>query len=215
MINNNHYIINDYTQKLYDIAENINKLNENEYKKGFWEIINLYNLDTIGICNADNGYKTEYQIEQLFALLNGDNNFCIKIHKKLLCSLCNNIEEKDEVLPCLVNINKSDLNMKSISEKIISLKLTTSSACINCSYDNEGKIKNNTIYEKCKTHLTTDIALLNILIFTLELSDEKDLDIIQYRNLKDLREKYKHLISFEFTVYNLNYKLIGMINMPS
>lgn len=60
--------------------------------------------------------KNEFQIELSFALLDRDINFSIKIYKQLFCRLCNIKEEKDEIFPCLININKYGLNIKSLSE---------------------------------------------------------------------------------------------------
>jgi len=70
-----NYFINLYKLKisnnirlLYELAENLDQLNENEYEYnlGFWEILNKYKLDKINSCNINNGYKQEFQIEQLF-----------------------------------------------------------------------------------------------------------------------------------------------------
>lgn len=49
------YSINEYKQKLYDLEEELDKLNEIEYLKGFLDFINVYNLDTINIHNSNNG----------------------------------------------------------------------------------------------------------------------------------------------------------------
>ena len=60
-------------------------------------MIDLYILDAFDICNSNNGYKNEFQIEQLFALLDGGFGFLTKMNKQLFCSLCNIKEEKDEI----------------------------------------------------------------------------------------------------------------------
>ena len=49
------YSINEYNKKLYDLAEELDKLNEIEYLKGFLDFINVYNLDTINIHNSNIG----------------------------------------------------------------------------------------------------------------------------------------------------------------
>ena len=38
--------------------------------------------------------------------------------------------------------------------------------------------------------------------------------ILQYKYLKKLRENYNHLLFFDFTFLDLNYILIGIVNMP-
>ena len=55
MIKRYKYSINEYKQKLYDLEEELDKLNEIEYLKGFLDFINVYNLDTINIHNSNNG----------------------------------------------------------------------------------------------------------------------------------------------------------------
>ena len=55
------------------------------------------------------------------------------MHNKIYCSLCNHYEEKDNILPCLVNINKSDIKLNSLSEKIMCYKLKTFCVCEKCS----------------------------------------------------------------------------------
>jgi len=56
--------------------------------------LNKYKLDKIEECNINNGYKQEFQIEQLFAFYNNDINFCIKIYNKMYCSIYYNYKEK-------------------------------------------------------------------------------------------------------------------------
>jgi len=68
----------------------------------------------------------------------------------MYCSICNNYKEKDNILPCIVNIYKEDILLNSLSEKIISFKLTTFCACNKCRYDANEKIKNNPLFSKCK-----------------------------------------------------------------
>ena len=65
----------------------------------------IYLIDTIGIEDKNNGYKQEYQIENLFRFYNNDLNFCLKTKIKSICSLCNNNEEKENIHSCLISIN--------------------------------------------------------------------------------------------------------------
>ena len=97
----------------------------------------------------------------------------------MYCSICNIYKEKDNILPCLVNINK-DIQLNSLSEKIICYKLTIFCACNKCSYDVNEKIKNNPFFSKCKTILVTDINMPKFLFFSLQLNDETQSDIMQY-----------------------------------
>ena len=56
-----------------------------------------------------------------------------------------------------MNINKSDIKLNSLSEKIMCYKLTTFCACEKCSYDVNKSIKDNLIYSKYKTIVVTDL----------------------------------------------------------
>jgi len=52
------------------------------------------------------------------------------------------------------------------------------------------------------------------LIFSLELSDDMESDIMKYRNLEKLKNDYKHLIVTEFEVFKIKYALLCTINIP-
>ena len=51
------YKCNSEANKLYVLADSIDNLPEEEYKKGFWELLKLYNLDTINALDTNNGFK--------------------------------------------------------------------------------------------------------------------------------------------------------------
>ena len=80
---NNKLKLEGDIKKLYSLVYSIDNINEKVYKKGFWYIIEKYNLDAINALNSDNGYKENYPIEHLFRLLNNNHrDFCVQTNKK-------------------------------------------------------------------------------------------------------------------------------------
>ena len=49
----------------------------------------------------------------------------------------------------------------------------------------------------------------------MELSDENEDDIMQYRNLENLKKDYMNLIKSELEIFDKKYRLLDTINMPS
>ena len=137
----------------------------------------------------------------------------MELKKKTKCSLCNNIIEYDNFSYSLIPITKNDFLYNNINEKIISFKLTTFGSCEICMH------KNQNIYtsflNNCKTIFILDFKLPKFLIFNLELSDQGEDGNLQYKNIINLKNNYKHLFPTYFIYDNLTYNLKGTINQYS
>ena len=82
-IDNNNIILNkDSSKYKKEIADCLFKLKDEELKKGFWEIINYYNLDYLGILSNTNGYKEKlFPVSNIFNWLVNEDFYCIKRKK--------------------------------------------------------------------------------------------------------------------------------------
>ena len=123
------------------------------------EIVNLYNLDTNGIQDRNDGYKQEYQKENLFLFYYNALNFFLKTEIKSICYLYNNNEEKEYIYSCLISINKDinkdEIEFNSLLEIILNFKKTTFSAYEKFCYNMNRKIKLNEMFKRCKTNIVT------------------------------------------------------------
>ena len=214
-IKNKKIIVNDNLKLLYDIGEKIINLNHNELNLGFWEIINKYNLDTLGICDEKNGYKDLYPVSNIFNFLKNIALCCIKRKENIVCINCGTNTFENNVLNPLISINMEKLKMNNIIDVLNSLSEPFSSSCIICSFNPDESIKSNIYYQTCKQTIVKELEIPNILFFIFDLSTENESDENQYLNLIKLRNEYKKFIVASFHYKNNIYKLSGTINQTS
>ena len=205
----------DSSKYIKEIADCLFKLKDEELKKGFWEIINYYNLDYLGILSNTNGYKEKlFPVSNIFNWLVNEDFYCIKRKINVICNSCKlNSIESHFIFP-LVSISIKDLHFKSLPELLYSYYEPSSSSCEFCSFVND-KIKPNPFFWTCKNKFVIEINFPSLLTFIFDLSDEKLNEEKQYTNLIDLKDECKHLIVEGFEIENDKYKLIGTINMAS
>lgn len=164
-----NYVIHKYklsfninAKKLYDLVESIDNIPEVEYKKRFWSIVENYHLDNINALSSVNGYKDSFPIENIFRFLNENNNFCIKLKIKIICSICNKIQDYDIFNSALIPITKADFNFINIYQKIMSLKLTKFGSCDICMKNINNNNDNNqyaSLLFNCKTKIVLNLDL--------------------------------------------------------
>lgn len=210
----NNYNLNENLKSILEIRDFLLSLKKEELDKGFWFLIDNYNLDKLGIMDDKNGYKKEFPITNIFQWLNNNSIFCIRIKELVNCLSCGFKEINESFLNPLITIYIDDINLNSLSDILIKLKEPSCGACETCSYENE-RIKNNIFYHTCKQKIIKNFILSDFLFFIFEFSDEKDLEKKQYENLILLKDSYKHLIVESFNFENFNFNLIGTINQSS
>ena len=192
-------LINEESKTLKQIGELLLKLNKDELDKGFWEIIEYYNLDTIGITSNEFGYKNLFPVSNIFNWLKNEDLFCINYDETTICNSCGYNKNVNLHMNPLIPINLDHLKCGELSDIIRLLFEPNSSACEICSYENydEGILKKNNFYLTCKQKLIKSFSLPNILSFIFDLSNEKEREENQYNNLINLKDSYKHLVKEE------------------
>ena len=124
-------------------------MNRDNLDKGFWNIINDLNLDTIGISEPKNGYKTSYCISNIFNWYKNDENFYIKIKELTSCLNCGLNKSEIKYISPLISITLKNMNYKTLNEILLSYSEPYSGACEKYSYIND-IIKQNKFYYTCK-----------------------------------------------------------------
>ena len=156
-----------------------------------------------------------FPISNIFNWFKEDSFFCIKKKEQSICNLCNLNEIKESFLFPLFPITLESINYKDFKELLHSLYEPNLSACDNCSYDKEQKIKDNIFYHSCKQIIVKEIVLPHLLTFIMDLSTENQEDGAQFTNLILLRDKYKHLIVTDFKIENNIYSLVATCNQKT
>ena len=73
--------------KLNSTCKGLLKYPESELRFIFWKYLTDKNYDINNTIRNENNYKKFVVISQLFSILNGNNNFCIKENKILTCNV--------------------------------------------------------------------------------------------------------------------------------
>ena len=76
------------SKSLKKVGDILLKLNKDELDDGFWEIMENYNLDSIGISSKENGYKNLFPISNIFNWIKNEDLFCIKYKENTICNSC-------------------------------------------------------------------------------------------------------------------------------
>ena len=125
--------------------------------------------------------------------MNNNELFCLKTINAIKCSLCHKEDSTEVFFPSLISITKEDINNTNLNEFLLKFKKPSFSACSSCSYDSSKSIKSQLIYSQCRSVFINDIIIPKILIFSLELNDENEDDIMQHTNLIKLKNSYINL----------------------
>ena len=194
-----------YISKLTDFVNDIKKLSNYEFKKGFLEFLeqiidhnNCFNLNR----NLDQ-YKNKDVISNLFDVFRNVESFCISTTLTFKCKkhlpqddIMKNISEP------LLSIGVGELKLYySIDEFIIEKYNYSNSACPNCDYI-EGKI-----LDKSAEYFYSNIKLPAILSFELVFDNLNDLKT----NIDDITK----LFIPEIKIFNCSYNLKGIICLPT
>lgn len=130
----------------------IYSLNDNNLKKGFWQISEDNNdkLKVLDILTNNRGYNQEYPISNEFNYLNNSETFCMKYKNNIYCQLCN-LNKVDEVFyNPLISINIKDITKQNLIEIIFSKFNGHEGSWENFSFTIDEKIKKKDIYHICK-----------------------------------------------------------------
>ena len=102
-----------------NISKKLLEISENEKDLGFWEILEKYNLDNIGLLNDINNPKFFDSINSVYSFLNNNDDFCLKYNLKRTCDLCNFKLEKNEYFNAYISFTKNDFKLyNSLENKI-------------------------------------------------------------------------------------------------
>jgi len=204
--------LNKFATYIFNISEEIKKLDASIFNHGFWKFIKDYNFDFFGILAPKNGFQGQYPISNVFTFLHNDNNYCIYYTKNSICSICNKYIKESKNMNILIPINKSDYRKKNLSDILGEFFSASKTACAICIYDPKEGLKPDNMFHICNAIYITKVNFQNFLFFILDVSNEFELDTEQYHNLVDDKNIYKHLISLDFNIYNYNYSLKGILN---
>jgi len=72
-----------------NISKKLLEISENEKDLGFWEILEKYNLDNIGLLIYINNQIIFDSINSVYSFLINIDDFCLKYKLKRICDLCN------------------------------------------------------------------------------------------------------------------------------
>ena len=196
---------------LTNISNKLLSINEEEINKGFWYIIEHYNLDDniLGICDNNNGYKVSYPINHIFNFLNNNEHFCIYYSIKKKCLFCNEESINDLSYPSLIPIAFHNIIDNNIKSKVISLTSPYFTRCSKCSYINNNEIITFEEYEKCLICTYSKIKYPHFLILYFDIGIGTDAS-----NLIENKDIISKFISLSFEINQKNYKLVGTINIP-
>lgn len=194
-----------YISKLTDFINDLKKLSNFEFKKGFWEFLeqiidhnNCFNLNR----NLDQ-YKIKDVISNLFDVFRNIKSFCISSILTFKCKkhlpqgdIMKNISEP------LLNVGVGELKLYyTIEEFILDKYNYSNSACPNCDYI-EGKI-----LDKSAEYFYSNIKLPSIISFELVFDNLNDLKT----NIDDITK----IFITDITIFKCNYNLKGIICLPT
>jgi len=204
-------------KNIFYLCEKNNISDNNVFHNGFWNFINENKNISNNILDINFGYKSFFHIQSLFTWFKNSPIFCFKYKAFNCCSLCNHKTENINYYNSFISINEFELNVNRIEDIIYNKFATTYGVCENCSYDDEKKIKSGSIYDKCVTHLISDIEIPNILTLCFEFSEVNQISNynIQHLNLIKYRDIYTKLIRDEIIIFNQLYKICAFIFMPN
>ena len=187
-------------------------LEEDELNKGFWNITDKYKLDNdiINIKDKNNQFKTSFPINHLFTLLNNNLNFCINYTLIKNCRFCNEKKEDIIYLPSLIPISLNEITDNNIKSKLLSLTSPYFTRCPKCSYLDDELLITFEEYETCLNCISTQIKYPHFLIFYFDLGNDIDISV-----LEDNRKNIANFIRISFDINKKNYRLIGVINIPT
>ena len=199
-----NYNNNTENIKCFDnISEYLIKSNLLEKKEGFWPLIEKNNLDTISILNIINNPKNFDSIGSAHKILKNCDIFCIKYKLKRICNLCSYKIEKEEFYNSYISFNNDELTkFNKIEDKLIDLLLIDDCSCPACGINFVKKIINE---DMC------GCGFKIIFTFDVEIYGNNSLN---YDNLKNNQYNIRNLIKYKIYFNNINYILIGAINMP-
>lgn len=83
---------------LNNISEKIEYYSNEETNYGFWDIIEINELDKdfLNILSSDNGFKKSFPINGIFNKLNNNNLFCLNYEIKYFCRFCK-VEKNEKI----------------------------------------------------------------------------------------------------------------------
>ena len=79
---------------IFNISEEIKKLDTSIFNHSFWKFIKDYNFDFFGILDPKNGFQEQYPISSVFNFLHNDNNYCIYYTKNVFVLYVTNLQKK-------------------------------------------------------------------------------------------------------------------------
>ena len=201
---------------LNKIAAKLLELNDFDRQKGFWNIIKIYNLDTIGILDKINKPFEFDSINSCYKFLVDNDIFCISYTLKRNCTFCDYNLEKNEFFCPYITMNEKDLNSNlSIEGRINNLLVIEDSSCPNCcsTYLKKSNVIESK-YLNCFKSITSNIDYPNILIISFDLECSNNM-ISNYNNLIKYQNKIVNLLKYNISINNIKYNLCGLINMPT
>ena len=94
-------------------------MNKVNLDKGFWSIINDFNLDSIGRSDEKNGYKDSFPVSNIFSWYRNDENYCIKLKEDTTCLSCGFNNSEIIYLFPLIPITLKNMNFNTLTEILL------------------------------------------------------------------------------------------------
>jgi len=89
--------LNKFATYIFNISEEIKKLDTSIFNHSFWKFIKDYNFDFFGILDPKNGFQERYPISNVFNFLHNDNNYCIYYTKNVFVLYVTNLQKKQKI----------------------------------------------------------------------------------------------------------------------
>ena len=155
--------------KIGEMSLNINNLEKN---LGFWNLIDKFHLDSIGILNEKNNPKVFDSINSVFKFFNKTDEFRIKYIFDRNCDLCSYHMYFEEYYTSYISFNFADLLIfDSIDKKINSILTIEDSCCPKCCVQFLKNKNLNFKFKNCFKTISSNIILPKVLILSFDFEE--------------------------------------------